>query len=221
MSNDNAVNPETKSVPSKMLPEPEKTDQPVKVDEPADQDAPSKEESWPKGYVPHEALQDERIARKKLQRELQKKEDRLAELESSAAHSEFDSDTEYSEEGKVLKREISELHKKLSRVEEQRQLDSLMQQYPVLKDHSEEFDEFKEDYVGIDTAKVARLFLAERGYLHSAAPKREGLERATGPGDTPAVSKVSRDDIKRLREEQPRKYIQMIREGAIDPENIE
>ena len=51
-------------------------------------------------------------------------------------------------------------------------------------------------------------------------PQRMGLEKTTGGNKLPISSGHTIDDIKRLREEQPRKYAQMLREGKIKPDDI-
>jgi preprotein translocase subunit SecD len=126
-----------------------------------------------------------------------------------------------SDEGKVLKEQINKLNEKLASRDKQDEESRIFTTYPQLKDKRDEFQEFLDDpdNAGIKLEKVAKLFLVEKGLLETP-PKRIGLERGTGGSKITSSSTLPTEDIKRLRENNPRRYQQMLRSGKIDPSKI-
>jgi len=146
------------------------------------------------------SLQEEREKRRLLEEELET-------LKSSALSEEV-----YSDEGKILKKQITTLTEKINFIEEEKILQGLYFQYPVLKDKSAEFDEFRKDYPRTKLENVAKLYLAENGLLE---PVRKGLEKPTGGPRAPLTSGMTADDVKTLRETNFKKYQEMVSKGQI------
>lgn len=156
--------------------------------------------------------EEERFRRKELER-------KLKDLESTPDEpSELDEDPEKNNE---LAGEVRNLKSSLREIERRETRRELEAKFPQLAENRKEFDSFLEDEENskLSLAKAAKLFLAEKGLL-TDAPPRKGLEKPTGGAKVP-TPKMSKADIKRLREEQPRRYIQMLRSGALNPDDIE
>ena len=111
----------------------------------------------------------------------------------------------YSDEGRLLNDKIKSLEDKIETTE-------LQGKYPQLKELSDEFNEFKQDYPRNKMENVAKLFLQEKGLLE---PQRKGLEKPTGGTKAPMISEMSHDDIKNLRETNYKKYKDMLVKGLI------
>lgn len=125
-------------------------------------------------------------------------------------------DDVYSDEGKlILDKYVRPLSDTVTSLQEQLVLKDLMITHPELKDKMSEFDEFRKEYPRHKLENVAKLFLSEQGLLTGAEP-RKGLESQSGGGQrTPASPSQTSDDIKALRETNPRKYTQLLKEGKI------
>lgn len=164
----------------------------------------------PKGFVPYQALDEERRKRKELEEKL--KESKPVTF----------GDDDYSDEGKALRGEISSLKDELSSFKRLKDEESILEKYPQLKDKASEFKDFLEDpeLKGLSLEKSAKLFLVENSMLDSDAPKRKGLERPTSGSKEAPKKGFSEEDVKRLRETQPRKYEQMLRDGRLNPDHI-
>lgn len=185
-----------------MLPDPEVVEEVVEetpepepevTDEPEEQEAPKP----PKGYVPHEALAEERRMRKQAQVEAAEAEAKLNTLSSSEPGEEEDSD----------------LETRLERLEQE----TVFTKYPNLEDKREEFEVFMEENTHYPLIAGAKIFLAENDMLE---PKRKGLERPTAGPKKPPKSGLSIEDIQNLRENQPRKYMDMIQSGKIKFDDV-
>lgn len=111
--------------------------------------------------------------------------------------------------------QLATLNQKFNQLEEDKQMDALLVQYPALKDKRSEFDAYRAEYPATKLEPIAKLFLAENELL-TETPKRRGLEKAGGGQRTVNPSgKMSAEDVKRLRETNWKKYTQMLREGKI------
>ena len=128
---------------------------------------------------------------------------------------------DYSDEGRALKGEINTLKEELGSFKREKEEQLIYSKYPQLKDKQEEFKEFLVDpeHRGLKFEKVAKLFLLDHDMLGESTP-RKGLERPTGGSKTGTSTSYSEEDVKRLRETQPRKYIEMLRKGTLKPEDI-
>jgi uncharacterized protein (DUF433 family) len=175
---------------------------------------PAEPQTPPKGYVPHQALEEERKKRKDAEVALAETEARLRNLEGSRS---FDGE-ELSDEAKYLKGEIDRLNGVITNIQSGQSFQKLVAQYPKLAEYASEFEDFKSDYPGVSLEKIASLFLNEKGLL--VDKPRIGLEKPTGGSRTAPTSGLSEEDVKRLRESNPRRYIQMLRDGKINPDDI-
>ena len=147
------------------------------------------------------ALKEERAKRKEL-------EDKLNNLNTTTP-----SDEVYSDEGRLLNDKISSMALQLEQLQEEKLIAQVQSQFPMLKELSNEFDEFRKEYPRHKMENVAKLFLTEKGLLE---PKRKGLENPTGGQRSPAEPQMTSDDVKNLRENNPAKYRDMLRKGLIN-----
>ena len=148
------------------------------------------------------ALHEERRLRKEL-------EDKLLQAETSILP---DTDDVYSDEGKVLKTEISQLRDVVTRLEDEKQVERTIAQFPALKDFTGEFDSFRKEYPRHKLENVAKLFLTEKGIIGET---RIGLEKQTGGSKEPQKSGYTNDEIADLRKNNFKKYQQMLSEGKL------
>ena len=146
------------------------------------------------------ALHEERRKNKEL-------EDKLNNLNTTTP-----SDEVYSDEGKLLSDKISSLELKLEKLEEDKVVGQVHSKFPVLKEHSAEFDEFRKEYPRHKMENVAKLFLTEKGLLEVP---RKGLENPTGGQRGPSEPQMTRDDVKHLRETNFRLYKEKLMKGLI------
>lgn len=153
------------------------------------------------------ALAEERRLRKEA-------EDKLLQAETSILP---DTDDVYSDEGKVLKTEISQLRDVVTRLEDEKQVERTIAQFPALKDFTGEFDSFRKEYPRHKLENVAKLFLTEKGIIGET---RIGLEKQTGGSKEPQKSGFTTDEIADLRKNDFRKYQQMLLEGKLRGNDI-
>jgi hypothetical protein len=143
-----------------------------------------------------------------------KAEDRVRELESRNINNEAPSDEVFSDEGKmIVNKYVDPLKQTISSLEDRLALKDIHASYPVLKDLSSEFEEFRKEYPRHKMENIAKLFLSEKGLLE---PKRVGLETSTGGDRKPMTSKMTLEQAKDLREKNPRKYREMLKNGQVD-----
>lgn len=153
-----------------------------------------------------------------LLKSLQQERDKVAELEEelNTLKSSVPSEDVFSDEGKLLKKQISTLEEKISTIEEEKNLQSLYNQYPLLRDKANEFVEYrKAEHPRAKLESVAKLFLAENDLLE---PKRKGLEKPTGGTRTPQSTGMTYDEAETLMKTDYRKYRQLLKEGKLNPQ---
>ncbi len=144
------------------------------------------------------SLQEEREKRRLLEEEKKLLEE---ELESSTLSEE----DVISEEGKILKKQISTLTEKINSIEEEKDFEKLCNKYPILREKTTEFKEFRSsEHPKAKLESVAKLYLAENGLLE---PVRKGLEKPTGGTRIPSVFGMTTEDVKRLRTSNYKKYL--------------
>jgi hypothetical protein len=188
------------------------------------EDVKNEEQDAPKGSLTPEnrqyaAFLEERDRRRDAEKRVQKLERKIERLttpeENPQAAQPFNG--QHSEEGLVLKKEIERLENELLHLKGNTEMTSVTAKFPQLSAHADEFDEFRRDYPGVSAEKVAKLFLMEKGALPTAqAQERPGLESPTGGSREPAKQGFSLEELKKLREDEPRKYQKMIQTGKID-----
>ena len=152
------------------------------------------------------ALQEERRMRKEA-------EDKLKTFNTADS-----SDEVWSDEGKLLKDQISSLEGQLNSLKEEKELEKLHTQFPALKDKASEFEQFRAEYPRHKLENVAKLFLVEKGLAE--APERKSLEKPTGGTRTPQKSGISAEDAQKLRTSNFKKYLELLQSGQIRPDDI-
>lgn len=162
----------------------------------------------PKGYVPYQALEEER----RLRKEAQEEAERLRSTPPEVLDEEV-----FSDEGKALKGDIQKLNEKLRAIERKDARREAEIEFPFLKDKREEFDTFLEDEENkrLSMRKAASLFLAENNLLAKEPPARAGLEKPTGGGSVPPEPKLSNEDIDHLMKTDWKQYERLVRSGKI------
>jgi hypothetical protein len=109
---------------------------------------------------------------------------------------------------------VAKLEETILKAEIERKLTEVFEKYPVLADKKVEFDSYRTQFPTDNFDTVAKLFLAEYDLL--PAPKRKGLEKPGGGQRTiPESGKMTSDDAKKLRQNNPRQYMKMVKEGKI------
>ena len=139
------------------------------------------------------ALKEERAKRKEL-------EDKITNLTTAPTDEEI-----ISEEGRVLHAQIQSLQDRIERKD-------LEDKFPALKEFADEFNQFKAEYPRNKMENVAKLFLQEKGLLEVP---RKGLEKTTGGQRNPISAEMTADDVKNLRENNFKKYKDMLQKGLI------
>lgn len=145
-----------------------------------------------------------------------KAELRAKELEELQAK-DTSTDDVYSDEGRLLKKEIEELKNLYSQKDREAELESVMRDNPVLKEKLEDFETFRTnpDNQGMSLKTQAKAFMIEND-LVSEPPKRKGLEKSTGSASVNVNSKMTWKDVQTLKETNWRKYQKMLLEGKFD-----
>lgn len=157
------------------------------------------------------ALQEERKKRKELSQ-------KVAELEAKLTNQvPGSSEDVYSDEGRLLKGEISQLSTELKTLKEEREIARVESQFPQLAGKADELREFATSYPGVALESVAKLYLSEHGLL--TAPKK-GLEKPTGGSRTPTASGMTAEDVAKLRNTNYKKYTELVMSGKLRPEDI-
>ena len=158
---------------------------------------------------------DSSLLLKSLQEEREKRrilEEKVNILESSQVPSDADV---FSDEGKMLKKEIASLNQKITSIEEEKNLEKLYSQYPLLKEKAGEFTEYRSaEHPRAKLESVAKLFLVENGLLES--PVRKGLEKTTGGSRTPTTIGMTPEEVDTLRKTNFRKYKEMLMKGQLN-----
>lgn len=150
----------------------------------------------------------------KVLREKKALEDELA-LRSSAPPVPT-GDEPFSDEGKlIVEKYVTPLQQTVVSLQDELALKDVQAQFPMLKELSGEFDEFRKDYPRHKLANVAKLFLSEKGLIDTP---RQGLEKPTGGDRTPPSTGMTSEEIKTLRTTNWPKYQDMLRKGLIKVE---
>lgn len=122
----------------------------------------------------------------------------------------------YSDEGLRLKKEIDNMKLAQARRDEADTLSRIESQFPAVRDKSAEFEQYRTENPGMGIETAAKAFLVEKDLF--TAPARKGLEKQLGGGRTPPKEGMSIEDVSDLRNNNYRKYSQMVREGKIKVE---
>lgn len=118
-----------------------------------------------------------------------------------------------SDEAKLLKGKIDTLSEKITQMEEDKALNELYIAYPVLKEHLNEFNEYRlAEHPRAKVQSVAKLFLAEKGLIEG---RRVGLENPTGGSRAPVSQGMTAEDVANLRKNSWKKYQELLSKGLI------
>ena len=160
------------------------------------------------------SLQEEREKRRLAEEKTKQIEEELNTIKSSVP-SETDA---WSEEGKlIVEKHVKPLQDTINSLEEKLALKDVQATYPVLREISSEFDEFRKEYPRHKLDNVAKLFLSEKGLLE---PQRKGLEKPTGGfKNQKTPGSMTTEEVRHLRETNFRKYSDMAKKGLIKIEN--
>ena len=103
---------------------------------------------------------------------------------------------------------VTELEGKVTKSE-------VIETYPELKELWSDLEKFREedDNKGMSLKTAAKSFLVEKGLLN---PQRKGLEKTTGGPKISTSTGMSAEDVKTLREQNPKKYRDMLKKGLIE-----
>lgn len=155
------------------------------------------------------ALEEERRTRKDLEQRLKEMETGLMGQVSAPSLQEVQVPED-------LQVKFEKLEEELFTLKRSAEMDKVLNEFPALRGLSTELEEFRRDYPGVELTKVAKFFMVEKGLLGA---ERKGLEQPTGGKAVPKPT-FSKEDVAKLRTEQPRKYVQMLRDGKLDPNAI-
>ena len=144
---------------------------------------------------------------------LKKAEAELAELKQNNINQNSSEADIYSDEGKILKGQLDSVRGELNTLREERELERIYVQYPLLKEQSSKFEEFrKSEHPRAKIESVAKLFLAENGLLE---PRRQGLESPTGGTRTPMVYGMTAQEVENLRRTNYKKYLELLKKDQL------
>ena len=107
----------------------------------------------------------------------------------------------------TLTQKVSDMGKKLAENE-------VKKLYPQLEEVWQEFELFKDEdeNKGMSLKTAAKAFVIEKGL---SGTTRKGLEKPTGGPRVPVSSGMSTEEIKKLRETDYRKYVEMLNKEQI------
>lgn len=162
------------------------------------------------------SLQIEREKRRIVEEKNRLLEDRINSNSSpSFDEGEEEEDPLLSDEGKTLKKEITEVRSKVSNIERGAEKEKVFGMYPQIKEKEAEFNEYRDklENLGMPLATAAKAFLAENDLLPSP---RKGLEKTTG-GDkqTPPPTGMTASEVKDLRSNNYKEYVRLIAEDKL------
>ncbi len=148
------------------------------------------------------SLQEERRKRKEL-------EDELQNLRSANP-----GDTAWSDEGKLLQNQIVQLQTTITSFEENNTKKALQDSNPVLRDKWVDFELYRQkpENKGMSMSTAAKAYLIDNGMFDQP---RAGLESPSGGPRTPVSGALTPEEIKQIRETDPRKYREMLEKGQI------
>lgn len=154
---------------------------------------------------------DPALLLKSLQEEREKR--RIAEADLLKLQTALASGDTSTEEGKVLKTQISTLESTIASMAADQVKRDLEAKFPVLKDKATEFAEFRKQYPAGNDENIAKIFLSENGLL-DAPQARKGLEKPSGGGRNTTPQGWTYASVEELRKNNFRQYTKLLKEGA-------
>lgn len=152
------------------------------------------------------SLQEEREKRRLMEEEL--------ELLKSSTLSTDASEEAFSDEGKLLEKKIADLAGEVTSLKQESAKKDVLIAHPELKDKWDDLETFRSlpDNKGMNLRTAAKAYLIENGIFDQP---RKGLETATGGTRQPLSTGMTPEDVKKLRETNYRKYVDMVQKGQI------
>jgi len=169
--------------------------------------------------IPYDRFREVNEEKKKLEEEVKKLKSSVSseELANKYPDWEFLSDEQ---KGFISRQE--RLEKDIQEMKEEKawnsNLANAITQFPQLREKEAEFKEFcySDENIGIkNLSTLAKAFIFEDKSVEPETPARKGLEKPVGGPKQVPNTEMSLEDIKRLRETNPKLYVKMIREGKI------
>lgn len=117
-------------------------------------------------------------------------------------------------DGQKALKEVSSLKSEISEVKTQLGKKDVLETYPILKEKWEEFEAFRvnPENKGMALKTAAKAYVIENGLID---PPRKGLESPTGGDKTIAITGMTAEQVKDLRENNYKKYTALLKEGKI------
>ena len=159
---------------------------------------------------------DPNLLLKSLQEEREKRRVAESRLEEQQLNSSTTlPDEVFSDEGKLLQKNIHSLETELVALKNESAKKDLFIAYPVLKDKWNDFEDFHADSENkaMPIRTAAKAFLAEKGLLNTT--KRVGLEKTTSGQRNPPTSGMTSDEAENLRKNNFSKYRELIIKGQL------
>lgn len=149
-------------------------------------------------------------------------EDKVRELEESLSSSDLSQkypDWEMLDETQkaiIQKQEAQEKELKEMKAEKQWEgnLSKAMAEFPELKESADEFKDYCRENPQAGMATLAKSFLYDK------KPVRRGLEAPTGGDKTAPSGGFTVDDVRRIRETDPKLFAKLVQEGRIDVKKL-
>lgn len=177
---------------------------------------PTEESQEETSQNPEDRLAEIEATNKQLYERARKAEEAAKEakrqLDELSANNSYSS---YQAEPDDVAKRVAELEREISTTKAQAELDRAIASNPALKEHIDEFKEYKESRNGYATDDVVRLFLAEKG-LSETQPKRKGLEKPSTQSETPKTpGTMTSKEAADLRNNNFRMYQKMLQNGTL------
>ena len=150
-----------------------------------------------------------------LLKSLQEEREKTARLEEELSKRGSNPSGEaFSDEGILLENKIKSLSSELEDIKFNNAKRELQESNPILKDKWNDFESFrlKPENKGMSISTAAKAYLIENGMFDQP---RVGLESPTGGPRTPVSGGMTAEEIKNIRETDPRKYREMLEKGQI------
>ena len=150
-----------------------------------------------------------------LLKSLQEEREKAARLEEELSKRGSNPSGEaFSDEGILLENKIKSLSSELEDIKFNNAKRELQESNPILKDKWNDFESFrlKPENKGMSISTAAKAYLIENGMFDQP---RVGLESPTGGPRTPVSGGMTAEEIKNIRETDPRKYREMLEKGQI------
>lgn len=140
-----------------------------------------------------------------------KLEARLKELETLQTEP---SDDIYSDEGKLLRKEIQTLNEEIATIKATSSKRELQDSNPIFREKWQDFEEFRNnpENKGMNLKTAAKAYLVENGLLESP---RKGLEKPTGGERKPSSAGMTSEDKLNLMKTNFKEWQRLTIEGKI------